>query len=530
MRRTTLFALMMTLGLAAAVPAGAEEAVPTFTKDVAPIFYEHCVACHRTGEFAPMPLMTYDDARPWARSVKQRVEGREMPPWYAEPGHQTYANDASLSTEEIATIAAWVDGGAPEGDAEDLPPAPQFPSGWTIGEPDVVLSMLAPYDLPANGTVPYLYFTVPTNFTEDKWIRAVEIRPGDRRVVHHVIATLQRPDPDSPPSPEPSLARERGRQVGSLGGTVPNKLGVTYPEGVARRIAAGAEVVLQMHYTTMGEATTDRTRIGLIFADEPPARVVGGGALINPFFVIPPGAEDHVVRAERTLTADTWLTTMTPHMHSRGKSFSYTAVYPDGTEEILLNVPSYNFDWQLTYELAEPKLLPAGTRLVGEAHYDNSVNNRVNPDPTTEVRWGDQTWEEMMIGFYGTEMLEVPAGQDADLGARIAQLRERLQETYARLNLTDEQIEQVGPILRAAFAAQVEVLQEHGIDLLGDDSGAAGRLGLLQLRRLRRDLEAVREQTIEALDAVLTAEQLDTYKAIQEENGQAMRERLRRRR
>ena len=406
MRRTTLFAVVTLLGLAPAAPAGADEAVPTFSKDVAPIFHEHCVACHRTGEFAPMSLMTYDDARPWARAIKQRVEAREMPPWYAEPGHQAYVNDASLSAGEIGTISAWVDGGAPEGDAADLPPAPEFAADWTIGEPDVVLSMLAPYGVPADGTVPYLYFTVPTHFTEDKWILAVELRPGDRRVVHHVIATLQRSDPHTPPSPEPSLRRGRGRQIGSLGGTVPNKFGVTYPEGVARKIVAGAEVVLQMHYTTIGEATTDQTSVGLIFADEPPTRRVGGGSLINPMFAIPPGAENHAVRAQRTVKNDTWLTTMTPHMHSRGKSFSYTAVYPDGTEEILLNVPHYNFGWQLTYRLAEPKLLPAGTKLIGVAHYDNSVNNRANPDPTAEVRWGDQTWEEMMIGFYGTENLD----------------------------------------------------------------------------------------------------------------------------
>lgn len=393
----------MMLSLVLAMPASAEEkAVPTFTKDVAPIFYDNCVSCHRPGEFAPMALIDYDDARPWARAIKQRVEAREMPPWDAEAGHQDYANDASLSTDEIETISAWVVGGAPKGDDADLPKAPQFSARWTIGEPDVVVSMLEPYSVPADGAVPYLYFTVPTNFSEDKWIQAVEIRPGDRRVVHHVIATLQRPDPDNPPSPEASLTRRRRRQTGSLGGTVPNKLGVVYPKGVAKKIKAGSEIVLQMHYTTIGEATTDKTSVGLIFSDTPPDRTVGSSLLINARFAIPAGIENHEVRSERTIKKDTYLTTMTPHMHSRGKAFSYTAVYPNGTEEVLLNVPNYRFDWQLTYELAEPKLLPAGTKLVGVANFDNSVNNRANPDATVEVRWGDQTWEEMMIGFFGT--------------------------------------------------------------------------------------------------------------------------------
>ena len=405
-----VLAIVVTLSLGLGVSASAEEAagVPTFTKDVAPIFFDNCVSCHRTGEFAPMSLMTYDDARPWARAIKQRVEAREMPPWYAEPGHQTYVNDASLTDDDVHTIAAWVDGGAPRGDAADLPVAPEFAADWTIGEPDAVYSMLESFDVPADGTVPYVYFTIPTNLPNDRWIKAVEIRPGDRRVVHHVIATMQSPDPEFPPSPEPRLTLSPGGRDGNvlggnaLAGTVPNKFGATFPDGVALKIEAGTEIVFQMHYTTIGEAASDQTSVGLIFQDEEPTWEAGGGIVINPRFAIPAGAESHEVRAEQELKEDTYLTDMTPHMHSRGKAFSYTAVYPDGTEEILLNVPNYTFDWQLTYEFAEPKLLPAGTKLVGIAHFDNSVNNRSNPDPTAEVRWGDQTWEEMMIGFYGT--------------------------------------------------------------------------------------------------------------------------------
>ena len=406
-----LAAAFLLMGNTLAAGAAEKEVAPTFTKDVAPILFDHCVACHRNGELAPMPLITYEEVRPWARAVKQRVVSREMPPWYAESGHQSYANDASLTVEEVETIAAWVDAGAFEGDKADLPDPPKFSDNWTIGEPDAVYSMLEPFEVPVDGTVPYRYFSIPTNLSEDKWIKAVEIRPGDRRVVHHVIATLRPPEPDNSLSGESkSVGRRRGQLRGragvfganSLAATVPNKFGVTYPDGVAKKIEAGTEIVLQMHYTTIGEATSDRTSVGLIFQKEAPTKKVGGSAVINAWFAIPPGAEDHEVRAERTFKSDTYLVNMTPHMHSRGKSFTYTAVFPDGTEEILLRVPHYNFDWQLTYELAEPKLLPAGTSLIGVASFDNSVNNRANPDPSALVRWGDQTWEEMMIGFYGT--------------------------------------------------------------------------------------------------------------------------------
>ena len=389
--------------LALATTAGAEttaaEGAPTFTKDVAPILYENCVACHRSGELAPMSLLTYRDARPWARAIKQKVASREMPPWYADPNYGDFANDARLSQEDVDTIVAWVDAGAPKGEEKDLPRLPEFTEGWSIGEPDAVFSMLEPFEVPADGTVPYLYFTIPTNLTEDKWVKAIEIKPGDRRVVHHVIADLL-PADDTPPSPEPTL-RRAGRPTGSLGGVTPNKFGVVYPEGVARLLKAGSEIVLQMHYTTIGVAATDRTSIGLIFSERP-KQILSSGNVINLRFVISAGAANHEVQASRTFDEDVYLFDMMPHMHSLGKDFTYKAVYPDGREEIILRVPNYNFNWQLTYQLKEPKLLPKGTTLVGIAHFDNSANNRANPDPTRDVRWGDQTWEEMMIGWYKT--------------------------------------------------------------------------------------------------------------------------------
>jgi hypothetical protein len=364
---------------------------PTFAKDVAPILFSRCVECHRPGEIAPMSLLNYKEVRPWAKSIKQRVLERSMPPWSADPHYGKFSNDPRLSDKEISTIVSWVDGGAPKGDDKDLPPAPKFVEGWTIGKPDVVLSMKEAYKVPADGTVPYLYFTIPTGFKEDKWIQAMEIRPGNRSVVHHVIAFTQ----------EPGASRgsaERGR--GQLGGITPNKTGVTFSPGTARLIKAGSNIVFQMHYTTNGEATTDQTSIGLIFAKEPPSKTLVTGNALNARFAIPPGDANYEVKSSTTFKEDVHLTSFMPHMHFRGKDFTYTAVYPDGRKEVLLSVPKYDFNWQLTYVLKDPIAIPKGTRLDCVAHFDNSTKNKYNPDPAKEVRWGDQTWEEMMIGWF----------------------------------------------------------------------------------------------------------------------------------
>jgi hypothetical protein len=369
----------------------------TFSKDVAPLLYNNCAECHRPTGIAPMALITYKDVRPWAKSVKQRVAERSMPPWFADPKHGEFANNPSLSQKDIDTIVAWVDEGAAKGEDKDLPPVPQFVEGWTIGKPDVVLSMKEEYAVPADGVIPYLYFTIPTNFTEDRWIQAFEIKPGDRRVVHHVIASLE-----DGKAPARSAQGPQGQRGVGLGGITPNKTGVVLPPGTARLVKAGSNIVLQMHYTTIGEAAKDRTTVGLIFAKQPPKRVVGGGNALNARFVIPAGDSNYEVKSSTTFKEDTYLTAMAPHMHVRGKDFVYTVVYPDGKSEVVLNVPRYDFNWQLTYELKKPLFLPKGSRLDCVAHFDNSTKNKFNPDPSKEVRWGPQTWEEMMIGWYTT--------------------------------------------------------------------------------------------------------------------------------
>ncbi|HJN44070.1 MAG TPA: cytochrome c [Vicinamibacterales bacterium] len=403
---TGVCAALLVLGVVGIADAEAAAGAPTFAKDVAPILYENCVACHRPNHLAPMSLITYSDARPWARAVKAKVLSKEMPPWGADSSIRAYNNDASLTQAEIDTIAAWVDGGSLEGNAADLPEAPQFADGWSIGEPDLIFTFLEPFTVPADGTVPYSYVTVPTNLKEDVWISAHEFRPGDRRVVHHVIAQVMEDD-GKPATGEVRLQRDRTRaraEGASVGGYVPNRIGTVYEDGVAVRLPAGADIEAQMHYTTIGEVVEDVSSWGVVLADpsETRPREAGGGQVINVRFAIEPGNADYAVTANRTIGQDTYLATMMPHMHVRGKSAKYTVTRPDGSSEVALWIPNYDFNWQLNYRLAEPIYMPKGSVIEAEFHYDNSGNNRFNPDPTAEVHWGDQTWEEMMLGYYGT--------------------------------------------------------------------------------------------------------------------------------
>jgi mono/diheme cytochrome c family protein len=392
---------MVVAGIASAMAmtaeSGSQAAGVTFTKDIAPILYSSCAECHRPGEIAPMSLLTYNEVRPWAKSIRERVVERSMPPWSADPKYGHWANDPRLSDKQIETIVAWVAAGAPKGNDRDLPPVPKFAEGWTIGTPDAVVEMTEEYTVPASGTVPYLYFSMPTGFTEDKWIQALEIRPGNRGVVHHVIAFAQDPSVrDGAPGPEGEFRRGRT----SLGGITPNKTGVVFEPGMARLIKKGSNIVFQMHYTTNGRVEKDRTKIGFVFAKEPAKKELQTGNAINVRFVIPAGDPNYKVTASKTFEEDIAIVSFMPHMHVRGKSFTYTAVYPDGRSEILLAVPKYDFNWQHTYIPKAPIILPKGTRLDCVAHFDNSTSNKFNPDASKEVRWGDQTWEEMMIGWF----------------------------------------------------------------------------------------------------------------------------------
>jgi hypothetical protein len=391
---TTKFHLLAMLLLipALAFPADVAGAKVTFTKDVAPILNTRCVECHRPGEVAPMAFTSYKEVRPWAKAIKERVVLRAMPPWLADPNHGEFLNDRRLSQQEIDTVVAWVNAGAPEGDARDLPPAPTFEAGWNIGKPDAVIDMGADFDVPPEGTVPYKYFRAPTNFAEDKWIQAAEIRPGRREVVHHVIVFIQEPGKQE---------TGRGERGGALlVGFAPGEPPIRMQPGTAKLLKAGSTLLFQVHYTPNGKPVQDRSRIGLKFASEPPKYKAMVDKALNFVFRIPPGDPNFEVKSTWTAKDDVSMIELMPHMHWRGKDFKYTAVYPDGREQIILSVPKYDFNWQLRYVLKQPLLLPKGTRIDCVAHYDNSPNNKYNPDPTKEVRWGDQTWEEMMIGWF----------------------------------------------------------------------------------------------------------------------------------
>ena len=382
---------------------GVADAEVTFAKDVAPILYEKCAECHRPGEIAPMSLLTYKDARPWARSIKDKVANRVMPPWLADPAYGHFSNDRRLSQKQIDTIVAWVDAGAPEGNQKDLPPLPRFTEGWTIGEPDAVVSLPEEIPVPAEGTIPYMYITVPTHFAEDKWVQAAEIRAGNRSVVHHVIVFVQEPDGKTDAAVDSSAKGKTQAREGhgyKLVGFAPGEQPKNFPDGMAKLVKAGSNFIFQLHYTTNGQAAKDKSYVGLIFAKQPVRKNVETGTATNAKFVIPAGDSSYEVKSSWTAKEDVRILDLMPHMHFRGKDFTYTAVYPDGTSEVVLKVPHYDFNWQLVYNLNKPILLPKGSRLDCVAHFDNSASNKYNPDPTKEVRWGDQTWEEMMIGWF----------------------------------------------------------------------------------------------------------------------------------
>jgi peroxiredoxin len=358
----------------------------TFAKHVSRIFQNRCAECHHPGTAAPFSLLTYEDARNWSETIKETIVQRRMPPWNADPRYGKFSNDLRMTTEEIDTVVAWINNGAPLGDKNDLPKPREYAEGWTIGKPDVVFKMPREYTVKANGTVRYQYFVTPTNFEKDVWIQAAEARPGNRSVVHHIIVYHRKP----------KSLRRRGT---SIVGTAPGEEPLIFPAGTGRRIPAGSELVWQVHYTPTGKVEKDLSEVGFVFCDKPPQREVKGKAAINFTFKIPPGDGNYKVVSSTTFRQDAELLSLMPHMHLRGKDFLYKAVYPDGRTEILLNVPTYDFNWQHRYRFATPLKVPRGTRIECVAHFDNSEDNPANPNSKDTVRWGDQTWEEMMIGF-----------------------------------------------------------------------------------------------------------------------------------
>ena len=410
-----LAALSAASGLFAARPTDAPRV--TFSKDVAPILQKHCQICHRPGEAAPFSMLTYQQARPWAKAMKEAVLLKKMPPWSADPHYGKFSNDPSLSPADVDTLVAWADGGAPEGDVRDLPPQPTYVQGWSIPEPDVVYQFPRAFQIPATGTIEYQKVIVPSGFTEDKWVQFAEARPDDRAHIHHMILYVREPgshwlrgepagvffvapkvtgdDTDTSALPSDFL-------VGYAPGQPPEKL----PPGQGKLVKAGSDFVMEIHYTTNGRPGVDRSKFGLVFAKERPATRVLTLSATNGKFRIPPGDPNYRVDAEFVVGAGVKLAGLHPHMHGRGKDFEYRIVYPSGQSQTILRVPHYDWHWQLWYDLAQPLALPQGTRIECTAHFDNSPNNPYNADPTKEVTWGDQSWDEMMVGFFN---LQFPA-------------------------------------------------------------------------------------------------------------------------
>jgi hypothetical protein len=449
MRRTLIAGLLIALSIVAVAANSRVSREVTFTKDVAPIFYKSCTECHRPGEAAPFSALTYKDVRPWAKSIREKVANKEMPPWHADPHIGQFSNDRRLSEKEIQTITAWVDGGAKEGLAKDLPAAPKYIDGWSIGKPDIILSMQEEFKLEASGPDEYQYFEVPTNFKEDVYVQAAEARPGNRPIVHHIIAFVQPPPPPGKTAPKMTkeeiekyreqMEREsifyrdgflmrtkkdapvyddgcslpnggggssrdgRGSDGGPgllLCGYAPGMNQATFEPGTVKRIPAGSKLIFQLHYSKVtGKGETDRSSVGLILAKAPPQRQIYTHGVSNNYFLIPPGADNHRVTACWTAKDDMHIFTLMPHMHLRGKAMQFTAFYPDGKKEVLLDVPNYSFSWQTVYYLKEPKAIPKGTKLLVTAHFDNSTKNKYNPDPKQIVRYGDPTYDDMMIGW-----------------------------------------------------------------------------------------------------------------------------------
>ena len=411
--------------------AEAAEGMPTFAKDVAPILYENCVVCHRDGEVAPMQLISFQEVRPWSRAIKEKVVNREMPPWLADSRYGRFANDRSLAQEDIDTIVAWVDGGAPRGNDADLPVVPELPKGWAWDDPDVIVEMPIEFQLPAEGEVQMQHIYNHSPFEEDVYIQAVQLLPGNTRVVHHAAgfvkklpegSTLEDGLPfyaDGTPVPRREIGSLDAESPASEGASklvsyVPGRGWERYPAGTAKRLPEGWVIDFGMHYQVSGKPETDRTRLGFWFPKErvtheilnPGAggrsttiaegkELLKGGAEYGGIPTIPAHADDWRIAGVMPFNQDATLYGFSPHMHLRGKSMSYSLTYPDGREEMLLSVPKYDFNWQLYYELAEPVKIPAGSKISAVATYDNSIRNRYNPAPDKEVYWAEQSWDEM---------------------------------------------------------------------------------------------------------------------------------------
>ncbi len=429
--------IIQVAGVSAALIVGvtaSRNADPTFAEDVAPIFYKNCAMCHRPGGQAPFSLIDLDSAQAYLADMKDAVSKGNMPPWYADGAPGVFKNDRRLEDKDKQTILRWLATGAKPGDMKKLPPRPVYTSSWEMGEPDLIAKMPEDYTVPAAGVVEYQYFTVPINITEEKWVQAIEIMPGAREVVHHVLVYAKMPPapPAAAPTPAPAVApaatpaprpapvfirnRDHGvppdplrkdmanpppRPLGNLiGSTAVGSNMVEFPAGTALRLRPGVTLVFQMHYTPHGHAMKDRSAVGFRFATQEPTEEIFTSNFVNGSFTLPAGAKDYSIPSELGIGQPVKIYALLPHTHLRGTKWQYSVMKPDSTTEVILDIPRYDFNWQTFYMFNKPLELAPGSKINAMAWYDNSAGNKSNPDPKMDVKWGDQTFEEMQYtGF-----------------------------------------------------------------------------------------------------------------------------------
>jgi hypothetical protein len=363
----------------------------TFAKHVEPILQSRCQECHRPGEIGPFSLLTYEDAKKRTGRIREAVLEERMPPWHADHRYGEFANERRLTSDERDTLLAWIEKGTPKGDEQDRPPPREFVDGWSIGKPHAVFTMPEEFKLPAAGVLNYQRFRIDPKLDSDVWVQAAECRPGSRAVVHHILAYILAPGKRDP--------YDRDGTAATLAGWAPGDMPAVYRPGTARKIPAGSTLMLEVHYTPNGTEQTDRSSVGVIFAEKPPEHEVETNALENRRFKIPPEVASYKGTKTYTFRDDALLLSFLPHMHLRGLSAKYSVTYPDGKNDTLLSVPDYDFNWQSVYRFAEPLKIPKGTTLTWVAQWDNSADNPRNPDPKKEVGWGLQTWDEMQNGW-----------------------------------------------------------------------------------------------------------------------------------
>ena len=427
MRRSVSIFSGVVLAVSGGMTSAEAPKKPTFTEHVAPILYANCVQCHRDGDIAPMSLMSFEEVRPWAKSIQKAVESGAMPPWHADDGIGEFSNDRRLSGDDRDTIINWVKSGAKQGNPEDLPQAPEFGSdGWRLGEPDLALQFKE-ISLDGGGPDQFYDLKAETGLTEDTWIQSVEVRPSNRRVAHHVIVWQ-----------EGAGSQDRGWIGAWAAGMEP----MQFPEGTGRLVTAGSSLIGDMHYHPADTPQLDQTTLGLYFAENNAVEKELVNLWVqNPTFKIPAGDANYVARANYTFPQDSYILTLLPHMHYRGKDFTYTARFPDGRKEQLLSVSKYDFNWQTGYELAEPLFVPKGTRIDCVAHWDNSADNPNNPDPTRDVTFGNESYDEMMIGFVDyivKDGVRPPSSSDL-MAAYAVELAEKNPGEVYQISIKDEE-------------------------------------------------------------------------------------------